>query len=216
MGKISRLMEGIEAAIGEEERGDEPKAADVDGELSGAGDDLDEEKKITSSNVTKAAQRLASKVEKFFTTEMEKLGVKKEWDDGWLYHYVSPIIVATAVSRGADVDNTALTSAKSITKSILGILSKGQPAEEDIEAMAEAIGESLINRMTQAMVQSPKFQKLLQANDKYIAKRAFIVDDLALAVKNALVMTLAQHDASLAGSLPGQAKRDTKKSIASS
>lgn len=39
-------------------------------------------------------------------------------------------------------------------------------------------------------------------------------DDLAGAVKNALVMTLTAHDASLGGSLAGKAKRETKKAVA--
>jgi len=85
----------------------------------------------------------------------------------------------------------------------------------DAEALAEAIGESLINRMVKAMWEAPQFQKLLKANEKYIAKRAGLEDSIRMGVKNALILALVQADASLSGALSGQAKKETRQAVAS-
>ena len=86
-------------------------------------------------------------------------------------------------------------------------------ASKDAENIEEAISESLIDRMVLSMVEAPKFVKILESIDKYIGSSELLKEDIATSVKNALVLVLKQHDAEMAGSLAGKAKRDMKKDL---
>jgi|GEM_PF-6141623 len=223
MRNFKGLIEGIEAfvkedclSVDEKAQLEESKKAE---ESNPEPEDIEEGAKAVGINkILKAAKMVTNEAK--WNKELMKLGLDpNNWSEGVLYSFITPIITAFIIGQGGTVDHASLISAKQMLTAVLKSLKSGGaagPADEavDMEALAEAIGESLINRMVKAMVQAPQFQKLMKGSEKYVAKRAFIEDDLANAVKNALVMTLAQHDASLAGSLPGQAKRDTKKAIA--
>jgi hypothetical protein len=178
---------------------------------------VSEGKKVTLGQIHRIAKKVINETK--WNKELASIGIDpSKWDEGWMHYYITPIIVGIAQGQGLEVGNAAMTSARQMLATQLKLLKGAKTAEEDMESdldeLAEAIGESLVNRMTKAMVEAPQFVKLLKGAEKYIAKRAFIEDDMALAVRNAIVMTLAKHDASLAGSLPGQAKRETKKAVA--
>lgn len=110
---------------------------------------------------------------------------------------------------------------KKLAKGLEAVLGgKEWGAKEELlvtgESVEEAIGENAIDRMAKVMVDSSTFQNMLRANDDDISDMEIFEESLRAAVKNAIVLTFEKHGVSLRrSSLADQAKRETRKAIAS-
>jgi len=105
-------------------------------------EDLDEAKKVTYAQISKAAKRVTDNA--VWDKEMKKLGLDPDkWNTGF-DAFVLPIIVATVNGQGVEVDNTAMQSAKQMLKTILKSLSGGtSEGEETSESVIGKAGSSV-------------------------------------------------------------------------